>query len=161
VDRIIHKIEGPATSAVNVFQEEDSERSCQYVVDHDGTVYQCTRELQVAWQAGYWPWNRSSIGIEHAGYTERDDVTEEEYRASARLVEHLCYRYSIPIDRTGIKGHYQVPGCEWDGGGFGCHTDPGPVCRWLSRILRLATAELLFCGPGPRGGNLIGPFHYP
>ena len=49
------------------------------------------------------------------------------YRSSARLAAYLCRRYHIPIDRQHVIGHNEVPGCPSEGGGVGCHTDPG---RW-------------------------------
>ena len=131
-DRIvIHKIEGSAQSAINKFQSELQEASAHYVVDFDGTVYQCVREKDVAWQAGFWPTNQKSIGIEHSGFVGEDDNTEEMYEASARLVASICSKRSIPLDRQHIIGHYQVPGCpNPGGGGVDCHTDPQPHWRW-------------------------------
>ena len=62
------------------------------------------------------------------------------YRASAKLVCHITQRYGIPIDRTHIIGHYQVP--------TSTHHDPGPLLElvalhgpgapglWQGRLLR-------------------------
>jgi N-acetyl-anhydromuramyl-L-alanine amidase AmpD len=106
-------------------------------VDYNGTVYQCVRERDVAWQGGHWPYNQRSIGIEHAGYDEKNDVTDSEYHASARLAAHICQRFNIPIDRKHIIAHNEVPGCpNSGGGGFNCHTCPGDHWDWR-RYMRL------------------------
>jgi hypothetical protein len=77
--------------------------------------------------------NCHSIGIEHVGETyDPAGFTVDEYRSSARLVAWLVRRYDIPVDRTHIIGHAQVPDPNHPGeyGGSSHHTDPGPHWRW-------------------------------
>lgn len=67
--------------------------------------------------------NQTSVGIEHEGYVDDSSwFTPELYDGSARLTAYLCGRYGIPIDRTHVIGHNEVPGAD--------HTDPGPWWWW-------------------------------
>jgi N-acetyl-anhydromuramyl-L-alanine amidase AmpD len=102
------------------FQTPGAEVSAHYVVrSRDGQITQCVDDTNIAWHAGTWHMNRTSLGIEHEGYFH-DPVwfTPEMYRSSARLVAYLCAWYGIPIDNEHIIGHHQViytecPGPWW------------------------------------------------
>ncbi|GII60301.1 amidase [Sphaerisporangium krabiense] len=116
----------------------------------DGYIAQHVRARDVAWHAGNWYVNATSIGIEHEGYLARGAwYTEAMYRSSARLVRHLAKKYGIPLDRAHILGHDNVPGTT-PATVAGMHVDPGPYWDWghyfelLGHPIR-ATA-------GPRGG---------
>jgi hypothetical protein len=81
------------------------------------------REKDIAYHAGNWDYNTKSIGIEHEGFVDDPSwYTDAMYRASAALTRNVCLKYGIPMDRTHIIGHYQVPGTT--------HTDPGPNWNW-------------------------------
>lgn len=141
---VIHDIEGSAEAAVRWFQDERAKASAHYVISYDGKVYQMVREKDIAWHAGNWKYNMHSIGIEHAGYADKDMFTDEEYVASAKLVAYLCKKYNIPIvhwegiapedpnNGSGIIGHYQVPDPKNPtlGGGASHHYDPGKYWNW-------------------------------
>lgn len=133
IDKIvIHVMQGSWSSAINWFNDSRSGVSCHYNVrSSDGFIGQSVREDDIAYHAGYWPYNQTSVGIEHEGYTWDPSkwFTDAMYRSSARLSAYLCKKYGIPIDRSHIIGHYQVPGCS-SGGGAGCHTDPGGGWNW-------------------------------
>jgi hypothetical protein len=91
------------------------------------------KEADIAWHAGHWDTNERSIGIEHEGYVEQPSTyyTEAMYQASADLVIDIANRQGVPLDRSHIIGHYEVPGCSSGyGGGAGCHTDPGSGWDW-------------------------------
>jgi len=132
IDKIvIHVAEGPYSATISWFQNCAAGASAHYVVSRKGGVAQCVSDEDIAWHAGWWDTNTHSIGIEHAGYANNpDSFTNKMYHASARLSAWCCKQYSIPIDRTHIIGHYQVPGCPYSGGGADCHTDPGPYWSW-------------------------------
>src|SRR5579875_1201501 len=57
---VIHDIEGTAESALNVFQNVQSQASVHYIVDSDGTVYQVIRESDIAYHCGNYQPERSS-----------------------------------------------------------------------------------------------------
>lgn len=124
-----------------------SHASAHYVVARDGSIVQLVHLSDIAWHAGNWRTNVHSVGIEHVGDTyDPAGFTAEEYAASARLVAWLVRRYDIPVDRTHIIGHAQVPDPN-DGsptGGSEHHTDPGPYWKWgyyLHLVRRFAYPE--------------------
>jgi hypothetical protein len=128
---VIHVAQGSYSATIGWFENPAAEASAHYVVGRRGGVAQCVRDEDIAWHAGWWNTNKHSIGIEHAGYTNDPDwFTNKMYHVSARLSAWCCKRYKIPIDRTHVIGHYQVPGCPGHGGGVDCHTDPGPYWNW-------------------------------
>lgn len=119
---VIHTIEGSASGAISWFQNSSSNVSAHYVVSYGGTIYQCVADKNIAWHAGNPSYNAHSIGIEHEGYAYRNYWTDAEYRASAALTRWVCQAYGIPMTRSRIIGHREVPGAT--------HTDPGPYFNW-------------------------------
>jgi N-acetyl-anhydromuramyl-L-alanine amidase AmpD len=146
---VIHATDG-GTLGGNVWWLSDghSHASSHYVISRDGTIVQLVHLSDIAWHSGNSRVNRDSIGIEHVGETyDPAGFTARQYRASAHLVAWLVRRYGIPIDRTHIIGHYQVPDPKNPslGGGADHHTDPGPYWHWnyyLSLIRHDAYPEL-------------------
>ncbi|MDQ0789349.1 hypothetical protein QFZ63_002753 [Streptomyces sp. B3I7] len=130
IDRvIIHVTQGSYRSAVKVFQDPSHQAAAHYVVRKDGHVAQMIRELDVAFHAGNRQYNERSVGIEHEGFVEKaSSFTDAMYASSARLTAAICARYAIPVDRTHIIGHVQVPGTD--------HTDPGRYWDW-ERYMKL------------------------
>ena len=138
---VIHVTQGSWSSAISWFRDSRAGVSAHYTVrSSDGKIGQSVREKDIAYHAGYWPYNKTSIGIEHEGYIGNSSwFTDAMYRSSARLSAYLARKYRIPIDRQHIVGHYQVPGCSGYGGGAGCHTDPGRYWNW-TRYMRIVRA---------------------
>jgi N-acetyl-anhydromuramyl-L-alanine amidase AmpD len=119
---VIHVTQGSYASAVNWFQTPGSGVSAHYVVrSYDGQIAQCVDDTGIAWHAGTWRANRTSLSIEHEGYFDDPTwFTDEMYHSSAMLVAHLCGWWGIPINRRRILGHYEVS-----------YTDcPGPWWWW-------------------------------
>jgi len=130
---VIHVVQGSFSSAINWFLDPNANVSAHYTVrSSDGFIGQSVHEEDIAWHAGYWEYNRTSIGIEHEGYiSDPSWFTDAMYRSSAKLSAYLCKKYGIPIDRQHIIGHNEVPGCSGgSGGGISCHTDPGSYWDW-------------------------------
>jgi N-acetyl-anhydromuramyl-L-alanine amidase AmpD len=130
---VIHKAEGPtARSAWAWFQNPAARVSAHYCVDTDGTVYQMVPDKDVAWHAGNTQYNNHGIGIENAGYSAKDDISDKHMRGLARLTRYLCDKYKIPKDRAHIVGHNEVPDPDHKGrfGGRNNHTDPGKHFDW-------------------------------
>ncbi|MFD5185608.1 N-acetylmuramoyl-L-alanine amidase [Streptomyces sp. NPDC058372] len=138
VDRvIIHVVQGSYAVALKVFQDPSHRAATHYVVRKDGHVAQLIRELDVGYHAGNREYNERSVGIEHEGYVDRpQDFTGPMYESSARLTADICLRHGIPVDRTHVIGHIEVPGAD--------HTDPGPHWDWdrYLRLVRTAKKEL-------------------
>jgi hypothetical protein len=138
---VIHDIEGSAASGIQDFETPNWAASAHYVVDYDGSVTQMVREKDIAWHAGNWDYNTRSIGIEHAGFAWTPGLyTTAEYNGSAAIAASICSRYGVPMDRTHVIGHDEVPDPNNPGlfGGSDHHTDPGPYWDWT---YYMATAQ--------------------
>lgn len=125
IDKIvIHMTQGSWSSAINWFQNSSAGVSAHYTVrSSDGFIGQSVHNKDIAYHAGNWPYNQTSIGIEHEGFVSDPSwFTDAMYRSSARLAANLAKRYNIPIDRKHIVGHGEVPGAT--------HTDPGKYWNW-------------------------------
>jgi N-acetyl-anhydromuramyl-L-alanine amidase AmpD len=129
---VIHVAEGTWASTYTWFRNPRAEASAHYVVSSTGRVAQMVPDRDIAWHAGNWAYNESSIGIEHAGFTNVTRFPDTEYRGSARLAGWLADTYLITPDRTHVIGHYQVPDPNHPGqwGGVDHHTDPGRTWDW-------------------------------
>jgi N-acetylmuramoyl-L-alanine amidase-like protein len=129
---VIHVAEGGFASTYDWFGNSAAEASANYVVSASGQVAQMVPNADIAWHAGNWSYNETSIGIEHAGYTNVGGFSDAQYRGSARLAGWLARTYAITPDRAHVIGHNEVPDPyhpgEW--GGADHHTDPGRYWKW-------------------------------
>ncbi|CAN5636078.1 hypothetical protein BH24ACT22_BH24ACT22_14490 [soil metagenome] len=127
---IIHVTQGSWAGAINWFKDSRAGTSAHYTVrSDDGKIGQSVREKNIAYHAGNWNYNVTSVGIEHEGYvSESKWFTDSMYRSSARLTAYLCKKYRIKISRNNIIGHNEVPGAT--------HTDPGSNWNW-TKYMRL------------------------
>jgi N-acetyl-anhydromuramyl-L-alanine amidase AmpD len=135
IDKIvIHMTQGSWSSALNWFQDPVAQASAHYTVrSWDGFLGQSVLEKDIAWHAGNWPINQTSVGIEHEGFVSNPSwFTEAMYDSSAWLSGYLCNKYGIPVNRYHIFGHNEVPDPYDPGqlGGAGNHTDPGLYWDW-------------------------------
>ncbi len=146
---IIHDIEGSYGSAIQLFQNPNTQASAHYVVSYQGQITQMVAEHDIAWHAGNWDYNTRAIGIEHEGFAGKNLYTLAEYQASAQLAASICSRWGVPLDRTHVIGHYQVPDPFNPGlfGGAGHHTDPGPYWNWSYYMGVAQTAAGLLPSP--------------
>jgi N-acetyl-anhydromuramyl-L-alanine amidase AmpD len=131
---VVHVTQGSWSGALSWFNDSKAKASAHYTVrSSDGFVGQSVREKDIAWHAGNWSYNQTSIGIEHEGYVSDSKwFTEAMYVSSAKLSAHLAKKYDIPIDRDHIIGHDEVPDPDNPGqyGGASHHTDPGSYWDW-------------------------------
>lgn len=134
---IIHITGGPSQNeggAINTFRNGPA--SAHYIVNRAGHITQFVRDAHIANHVDNISseTNRDSIGIEHVNQWNRDArlrPTDDQYRASAKLVAWLCYQYKIPIVHNitrhapGIRGHIEEqphsghvtcpnPAWDWD-----------------------------------------------
>jgi hypothetical protein len=132
IDRVvIHVTQGGYSAAIAAFKNPAHRAAAHYVVSKDGHITQLVRELDVAFHTGNRAYNERSVGIEHEGFVTDPSFPDAMYQASAKLTASICGRYRIPVDRTHIIGHSEVPGTD--------HTDPGPHWNW-DRYMRLVEA---------------------
>ncbi len=122
---VVHVTQGSWSSAINWFLNPSAYVSAHYTIrSSDGFIGQSVREKDIAWHAGNWSYNETSIGIEHEGYVSDPKwFTDTMYRSSAKLSAYLCNKYSIPTDRYHVIGHNEVPYPN-------THTDPGYYWDW-------------------------------
>jgi hypothetical protein len=141
---VIHVAEGGFAGTYNWFGNASAQASAHYVVSPTGQVAQMVPDADIAWHAGNWAYNETSIGIEHAGYTYGGGFPDAEYRGSARLAGWLARSFAITPDRQHVIGHNEVPDPYHPGqwGGADHHTDPGPYWQWARYMayLRLFAA---------------------
>jgi hypothetical protein len=144
---VIHDTEATYAEAINIFQDPARQVSANYIVSARGKIAQVVLEKDIAWHAGNWDYNTRAIGIEHEGYAYTPgSYTKVEYQASAHLAASICSRWGVPMDRTHVIGHYQVPDPDHPDlfGGYAHRTDPGPYWDWNYYIgLAAAYADAL------------------
>ncbi len=133
---------------------EDYEIGINYIIDREGKIICYLPENRVAWHAGEGVYNNEkrltnkmnkySIGIEVMAIGSVDDMaqymtsaeyyslnpdnygyTEAQYESLKLLVDDICNRHDIPVDRFHIIGHEEYSPEK---------TDPGELFDW-SRIV--------------------------
>jgi hypothetical protein len=126
----IHDTEETLDNTIATFWNESNGVSVHYVVDTDGTVYQCLNEKNVGFQNGNFWYNQRTIGIEHVGVdaTGYQWYNATEYLGSAQLVAYLLQKYSIPLDHEHVMSHGTTPSPTL--GTSPNHVDPGPYWLW-------------------------------
>ena len=135
IDRIvIHIAEGTAAGTQTWFANPTRPvlTATHYLVAKNGTIFRFADERYKLYHAGSRTeagWNDRSIGIEHEGWTDKADGSEAQLDASATLVRDIAARNKIPLDRSHIIGHCEIPGVD--------HTDPGPRWPWDAYMERL------------------------
>jgi hypothetical protein len=140
---VIHKVQGTASSAASWFQNCQASASTHYAFNNStGYCYQCVYEKDIAWHgANYW-YAQRSVGIEHGGYDNSNDVATVCYDESALETKSCCIYYTVPYSRSYIIGHNEIPGCGTPGyGGQTCSGDPGPYWNWSYYMSK--------CNPNP------------
>lgn len=116
---VIHIMDGTLSGTDSWFANTASQVSSHYGIGKNGEIHQYVKEEDSAWHAGRIDSpnaklvkqnvnpNLYTIGIEHEG-SSKDVWTEEMKQASAALIQEICQRFKISIDRDHIIGHYQI-----------------------------------------------------
>ena len=154
---IIHDTEGGWNASVATLQY-DPDKSVHYIIDADGSrVGQFRPETDTTWHGGNFHYNSTSIGIEHVGTAANPaGYSTALYNKSVDLVQNIRTRWTVPLDRTHIIGHYQIPDgtviaqtaapctaplgtCETSSqyGGAANHRDPGLHWQWCQYMEKL------------------------
>ena len=151
---VIHDTESTTASAVAAFQNPADYASANYIISTDGSVIQMVPDTDVAWSDGNKYINSHSVNVEHEGYGLQTGswYTEQEYESSALLVRYLTAKYDIPVDRSHIIGHDDVPG-PLDSYVAGMHWDPGPYWDW-NQYMTLVGGALSGNGQAVVGGTV-------
>lgn len=137
---IIHDTEVDYETTLAIFTNVQHFASIHYVIQEDGHITQMVRTQDVAWHAGNWTFNGSSIGIELIGVAEDPShYTDAQYRATGKLIRYLTDRYDIPRDRDHILAHEDLPGVN-AARQAAMHWDPGAYYDY-EKLLRHAGAD--------------------
>ena len=122
---VIHYTAVSYERTLEIFRSPFSRVSAHYVVRQDGHVAQLVSESDAAWHAGHEMYNERSVGIEieldHERYRD-PQYTAQQYYATAALACAIAQRHGIPLDRTHVVGHNEIP--------FTKKLDPGPHWGW-------------------------------
>ncbi|MEV4441721.1 peptidoglycan recognition family protein, partial [Streptomyces sp. NPDC049577] len=145
---VIHDTEATWETTIKLIKDPTYVSWNYTVRSGDGHIAQHVPTKDVAWHAGNWYVNSTSVGVEHEGFLARPDAwyTEEMYRTSARLVRYLAEKLDIPLDRQHILGHDNVPGTT-PATIRGMHTDPGPYWDWAHYFALMGRGFHATAGP--------------
>jgi hypothetical protein len=147
---IIHDTEGSYAGTISLIKDPTYVSWNYTVRSADGHIAQHVLSKDVAWHAGNWYVNATSVGVEHEGFAAQGTwYTEAMYRTSSKLVRYLALRLHIPLDRQHILGHDNVPGIT-PANVAGMHWDPGPYWDW-AHYMDLLKAPVKGIGT-PNGG---------
>lgn len=116
---VLHVIEGSQVSCDNWFANPISKVSSNYSIGFTGEIHQYVKDEDTAWAQGtvlnptfslYKPNispNLYCLSIEHEGI-DLSIVHEAQINATVGLIRSLAAKWSIPLDRDHIIGHYQI-----------------------------------------------------
>lgn len=163
---VLHTTEETWEDTLGIFTDPSRRVSTHWLVRaHDGHLTRMTDDTDIAWHAGNWYVNQTSLGIEQEGRAADGPTcyTDTLYRATAALTAHLAHRHRIPLDRTHLLGHDNVPPALPENAPA-MHTDPGPYYDWGGLLALLGHpltptappgAPLLAIGPHTGPQSLI------
>ena len=124
-----------ATGTIDWITRKESKVSYHYLIDRDGTVYQCVADLHRAWHAGRSELtgrsdvNDFSIGVSFSNDQQGEPFHQRQLDAGVELVADLCAKYLIPLPRVVTHAAVATPP--------GRKHDPGPrfpLDDFLSRV---------------------------
>lgn len=116
---VLHIMDGSLTGTDSWFASPTSQASSHYGVGFNGEVHQYVAEENGAWTQGphegatfklFKPNvnpNYYCLSIEHEG-TDLSKAPDAQINASVSLIQAMATRWSIPIDRDHVIGHYEV-----------------------------------------------------
>lgn len=142
---VLHTIDGNIEGANEKFNTPHMQVSAHYGVGLDGKLYQWVDEDNVAYHAGNYPVNQTSIGIEHEDGGDYNGVRPDVlYNTSAKLVADICKYYDFPADKEHIFRHQDVIDKSIYKGGTSC-----PDLLDTDRIISMAQELLNPPAPTP------------
>ena len=141
---IIHDTDVSYDGTVGLFTTPGNCCAAHYLVSGQvggsyPAVTQFVRDTNIVHQSGNLWMNQHSIGVEHVGFAAFPNgyYTPRLYQRSAELVGWLAAKYRIPLDRSHILTHSDVPGGPLEAGVpitignvHNQHWDPGPYWDW-------------------------------
>lgn len=106
---VLHSSASTKQGLIDTFGGGTRMVSAHYGIDNGGEIMAFLEEYNVAYHAGNYKVNQSSIGIEHVdeGPTVKKH-TNAQYDSSIKLVADLCKFYEIPCDLNHIVPHSSI-----------------------------------------------------
>ena|ERR1035437_7143402 len=120
---VLHIMDGTLSGTDSWFADKVSQVSSNYGIGFNGEIHQYVKDEDTAWCQGlkippinkplfklYKPNtnpNDYCLSIEHEG-NDLSIVHEAQINASVALIQSLCAKWNIPIDRDHIIGHYEI-----------------------------------------------------
>lgn len=94
---VMHTPEGGVSATLDVLK--GTRASFDFYLPLNGDLYRCNDyRRNIAWQAGNWPYNERSVGIEQGDFAARSGTfPDEHYRRLAYLVAYLIQNTSTPL----------------------------------------------------------------
>lgn len=135
---VLHTMVGTVDGTNNEFNIPNKQKSAHYGVGLDGKLYQWVDEDNVAYHAGNYPVNQTSIGIEHEDGGDANCIRPDTlYESSAKLVAEICKYYDFPADKEHIFLHKDVIDKSVYKGGTSCPDllDTDQIIRMAQEIL--------------------------
>lgn len=136
---ILHCTTGPVEKVIQTFKDTKNEKTCHYIIDEDGTVYQLLKvskeEVQIGWHSGrsllkkadgkiISEFNRFSVGIELINKNGNlYSYSNQLYESLIDLVQHLIKLFPNLSNPNQILGHEHISG-------FRGKVDPGHMFDW-------------------------------
>lgn len=106
---VLHYTGGGTFDANVIYLTKPNRRrvSAHFVIGREGQVALICPLNVIAWHAGKWSRNRTSIGIENVHATNDDPYPDAQLEALVRLCADLCGLFHID-PATGIVGHRDI-----------------------------------------------------
>ena len=102
---VVHAIEGSLQSAANRFNNPVSSVSAHYGIGKRGEVEQYVNTSDIAFHAGNWAINETSIGIEIEDVYDGNPPNDLQYKTIAWLISSLMKTYSLEPNEKTIQPH--------------------------------------------------------
>jgi len=106
---VLHSSASNKQGLINTFAGGSRLVSAHYGIDNKGNLMAFLEEYNVAYHAGNYRVNQSSIGIEHVDEGPTVKLhTNEQYDTSIKLVADICRYYNIPCDIEHVVPHSAI-----------------------------------------------------
>lgn len=143
---IIHTPEGYEAGTLSVLNQ--GRAGFDWFLPPSGNLYKTNAfSKYVAWQAGHWPYNLRSIGVEQWDFASNmGNAPDAHYRRLAHLIAWLTQLLNIPVRRaaygeSGLIAHAQVTPQS--------RTDPGKSFDWDKLVRFTKEVRGLNTSPAP------------
>lgn len=102
---VVHATEGSLQSAANRFNNPASSVSAHYGIGKRGEIEQYVNTSDIAFHAGNWAINETSIGIEIEDIYDGSPPNDLQYKTIAWLISSLMKTYSLEPNEKTIQPH--------------------------------------------------------